>query len=93
MKLNDFFKSEDANKDGSKPWRPTYRWAGITASIILAVLIIAFFVLNIILKPYMRQRPLDITPWLDKSKKETKAGMPKQIKQGGQNGAVQNAAD
>ncbi|MDR1195006.1 MAG: hypothetical protein LBL00_00845 [Endomicrobium sp.] len=89
MKLNDFFKSESANKDGGKPWQPTYRWAGITASIILAVLIIAFFVLNIVLKPYMRERPLDITPWLDKSKKETKAELPKQnIEQDKQNGAV-----
>jgi hypothetical protein len=51
-----------------KPWSPTYKWFAKTAGIILAVLIVIFFALNIILKPYMRQIPAEITPWLDKSK-------------------------
>ncbi|MDR2426703.1 MAG: hypothetical protein LBD46_05960 [Endomicrobium sp.] len=91
MKITDFFKSKDlSNKDKSRPWIPTYRWMSITAFIILVILIIIFFVLNIILKPYMRKLPPEITPWLDKSKKEIRAEQPKQIEQGQQNDAVQS---
>ncbi|MCL2507518.1 MAG: hypothetical protein FWF00_07540 [Endomicrobia bacterium] len=45
-------------------WQPTYKWLGTVAAIILASLIVIFFVLNIMLKPYMRQIPPEITPWL-----------------------------
>jgi len=47
-------------------WAPTYKWFAKTAGIILASLIVIFFALNIILKPYMRQIPIEITPWLEK---------------------------
>lgn len=87
MKISKFFKSENSN-DGSTSWKPTYRWMGIVAGIILITLIIIFFVLNIVLKPYMRERPLEITPWLDKSKKEVKAEQPKQIEQDKQSGTI-----
>lgn len=50
------------------PWAPSYVWYAKTAGIILAVLIAAFFILNIFLKPYMRERPVEITPWLKKDK-------------------------
>ena len=49
------------------PWAPTYKWFAKTAGIILAALIVVFFALNIILKPYMRQIPMEVTPWLDKT--------------------------
>jgi hypothetical protein len=55
-------KSEDKI---AAPWAPTYKWFAKTAGIILAALIVIFFTLNIILKPYMRQLPPEITPWLN----------------------------
>lgn len=47
-------------------WRPTWKWHLKTLSIIYAALLIIFFMLNILLKPYLRQIPKDITPWLNK---------------------------
>jgi len=45
-------------------WKPTLRWHLATLSIIFTVLIALFFSLNFVLKPYLRQIPKDITPWL-----------------------------
>lgn len=59
-------KEENTEQNIVKPWQPTYKRMGITAAVIVVVLIITFFLLNIILKPYMRQRPAELTPWLDK---------------------------
>ena len=50
------------------PWKPTYKWLAKTAGIVLATLIVVFFVANIVLKPYMRHIPLEITPWLNTAK-------------------------
>lgn len=58
---------ESALKE-SYPWVPTYKWFAKTACIILASLIVIFFALNVILKPYMRQIPQEITPWLGNGK-------------------------
>jgi hypothetical protein len=49
-----------------QPWHPTYLWLAKTAGIIFVSLIILFFALNLWLKPYMRQIPPEITPWLEK---------------------------
>ena len=49
----------------AKPfWQPTYKWLAKTGGIILCALIVLFFAFNIILSPYMRKMPADITPWL-----------------------------
>ncbi len=45
-------------------WKPTWRWHATTLAVIYVVLIVLFFSLNFILKPYMRKIPKDITPWL-----------------------------
>ncbi len=69
-------KSEE-KQEINKPWKPTYKWMGVTAGIILAFLIISFFVLNIVLKPYMREIPMDVTPWLAEKKIEREIPAPK----------------
>jgi hypothetical protein len=70
-------KCQTENKDGAKHcrkcstaftpvalWRPSWKWHATVLTVIYATLIVLFFVLNIVLKPYMRQIPKDITPWL-----------------------------
>ncbi|OGS20877.1 MAG: hypothetical protein A2252_00580 [Elusimicrobia bacterium RIFOXYA2_FULL_39_19] len=52
-------------------WTPNWQWHAKTLGIIFGVLIILFFSLNALFKPYMRKLPKDITPWL-KSVQETK---------------------
>ena len=49
-------------------WRPTYKWFAITAGAILMLLTASFFILNIVLKPHMREMPPAITPWLNNGK-------------------------
>ncbi|MDR1942332.1 MAG: hypothetical protein LBQ47_08400 [Endomicrobium sp.] len=58
------FKDKTTDDDTLQTWRPDYKWLANTAGIILAALIILFFTLNLLLKPYMRQIPKEITPWL-----------------------------
>jgi hypothetical protein len=45
-------------------WSPTWQWHAKSLGIIYACLIIAYFLLNIFLKPYLRQIPMEVTPWL-----------------------------
>lgn len=47
-------------------WQPSWKWHLKTLGIIYLVLIIIFFTLNFLLKPYMREIPKEITPWLEK---------------------------
>jgi hypothetical protein len=54
-------------------WKPTLRWHLTTLSIIFTVLIVVFFSLNYVLKPYLRQIPKDITPWLKDIPKQEQA--------------------
>jgi hypothetical protein len=54
-------------------WKPTWRWHATTLAIIYAVLIVLFFSMNHILKPYMRKIPKDITPWLNDMPKQPPA--------------------
>lgn len=49
-------------------WKPGLSWHLKTLGIIYACLIIIFFVLNALLKPYLRTLPADITPWLQRQK-------------------------
>jgi hypothetical protein len=45
-------------------WQPTWRWHLRTLGIIYAVIIVLFFVMKSLLKPYVRQLPPEVTPWL-----------------------------
>ena len=49
-------------------WKPGWSWHLKTLGIIYVCLIIAFFAINALLKPYMRTLPKDITPWLHRQK-------------------------
>ena len=48
-------------------WMPSLKWMCKSFSVIMVVLVIAFFSLNFLLKPYMRDIPMEITPWLQKA--------------------------
>ncbi|MEA5000934.1 MAG: hypothetical protein VB017_03510 [Endomicrobiaceae bacterium] len=48
-------------------WMPSLKWMGKTLIIIYVLIIAAFFSFNILLKPYMRNIPVELTPWLDKA--------------------------
>ncbi|MCL1972782.1 MAG: hypothetical protein FWG57_07340 [Endomicrobia bacterium] len=87
--MADLLKSKNSDSVNA-PWKPTYKWMGVTAGIILVLLTVSFFVLNILLKPYMRERPAEITPWLSNSKKEMKAEQQPEIivENGGQNAGI-----
>jgi hypothetical protein len=50
-------------------WSPTKQWHLKTLAVIYAGLIILYFVLNWLLKPYMREIPPEVTPWLKKAQK------------------------
>lgn len=81
-------KCQMENKDTSKTcrkcgaemvqiplWKPTWQWHAKTLVVIYVALIALFFTLNHALKPYLRQIPSDITPWLkDVPKQQEKAG-------------------
>ena len=54
-------------------WEPSWRWHIKTLVIIYSVLIVLFFLLNLLLKPYMRKLPKDITPWLEKKSIQKKS--------------------
>ena len=45
-------------------WQPTWQWHAKTLGIIYAVLIVLFFVMKSLLKPYVRHLPPEVTPWL-----------------------------
>ncbi len=47
-------------------WKPSLAWHLKVIAIIYICLILIFFLLNYLLKPFMRQLPPEITPWLQK---------------------------
>lgn len=49
-------------------WQPTWAWHRKTLIIIYAAVLVAFFALRIALKPYVRELPPDVTPWLHEGK-------------------------
>ncbi len=57
-------------------WMPTLAWLSKTFLIIALFLVIAFFALNFLLKPYMRDIPAELTPWLDKTPQQTETAKP-----------------
>jgi len=64
-------KDQSKHENNKHTWKPDTKWLIKTFIIVYAMIIILFFLLNFFLKPYMRQRPMEITPWLDKNKIET----------------------
>ncbi|MDR2616678.1 MAG: hypothetical protein LBC22_02550 [Endomicrobium sp.] len=52
-------------------WKPTYSWYGKVFGTVFILLGISFFVLNIVLKPYMRKINPELTPWLNNKKMST----------------------
>ena len=67
-----------ADKDikEQETWMPTLAWLGKSFLIVAFFLVIAFFVLNFLLKPYMRNIPVELTPWLDKTPQQTETVKP-----------------
>ncbi len=55
----------DKGNSEEKTWMPSLKWLYNSLLIIAFLIIISFFALNILLKPYMRDIPMEITPWLD----------------------------
>jgi len=51
-------------------WKPSWKWHARTLVVIYVALIALFFTLNHVLKPYLRQIPKDITPWLKEMPKQ-----------------------
>ncbi|MFN3966988.1 MAG: zinc-ribbon domain-containing protein [Endomicrobiia bacterium] len=49
-------------------WRPTWKWHIKVLCAIFLFLIVVFFVLNALFKPYMRKLPEDVTPWLSQER-------------------------
>ena len=64
-------KEKYEQEDEQYSWKPDFKWLFKTFIFVYVFVIILFFLLNILLKPYMRQRPAEITPWLDKNKTES----------------------
>lgn len=52
-----------------KVWFPDLRWLLKVLIIVYVISIVGFFVANYFLKPYMRDIPKEITPWLNNSDK------------------------
>jgi len=56
---------QNENEQEAILWKPTYKWLAKVAGIIVVCIIVLFFALNVILRPYMRKIPIEITPWLN----------------------------
>ncbi len=54
------------NQKNKNIWFPSIKWLLKTLIIIYTVIIVVFFGLNYFLKPYMRDIPKEVTPWLNK---------------------------
>ena len=48
-------------------WMPSLKWLCKSFLVIMIILVVLFFSLNFLLKPYMRDIPTEITPWLQKA--------------------------
>ncbi|MEN3013780.1 MAG: hypothetical protein ABDH23_04090 [Endomicrobiia bacterium] len=47
-------------------WKPDIKWYLKVLLLIYIFIIVLFFLLNHLLKPYMRKIPPEITPWLQR---------------------------
>jgi len=60
----------EINETGSEKkyvWQPNLKWFLKVLITMYIFITIAFFVVNFLLKPYMRDIPKEITPWLNKT--------------------------
>ena len=48
-------------------WQPNLKWFLKVLITMYILITIAFFTVNFLLKPYMRDIPKEITPWLNKT--------------------------
>ena len=48
-------------------WQPNFKWFLKVLVTMYVLITIAFFTINFLLKPYMRDIPKEITPWLNKT--------------------------
>lgn len=51
-------------------WVPTWAWHRKTLLILFVGVLIAFFAARVLLKPYVRSLPPEITPWMHEGKSE-----------------------
>lgn len=54
-----------------KTWMPSLKWLCEVFLIIVFFVVMFFFILNFLLQPYMRDIPMEVTPWLDNSSQQT----------------------
>jgi hypothetical protein len=45
-------------------WQPTWHWHLRTLGIVYIVVLVLFFTMKSLLKPFVRQLPPEVTPWL-----------------------------
>ena len=60
----------EINETGSEKkyvWQPNLKWFLKVLITMYILITIVFFVVNFLLKPYMRDIPKEITPWLNKT--------------------------
>ena len=48
-------------------WQPNFKWFLKVLVTMYVLITIAFFTINFLLKPYMRDIPKEITPWHNKT--------------------------
>jgi hypothetical protein len=56
----------EKERNEEKTWMPSLKWLCVSFFIIAVFVTGTYFALNFALKPYMRDIPVEITPWLDK---------------------------
>ena len=59
--------ADDREIKEEKTWMPSLKWFCEAFLVIVFFVVITFFALNFLLKPYMRDIPMEVTPWLDKT--------------------------
>lgn len=55
---------KEKNQEIQNTWMPSLKWMLNVLAIIYVTIVIAFFSFNYLLKPYMRDVPKELTPWL-----------------------------
>jgi len=56
----------EKERNEEKTWMPSLKWLSVSFFVIVVFVVGTYFTLNFLLKPYMRDIPMEVTPWLDK---------------------------
>ena len=56
----------EKERNEEKTWMPSLKWLSVSFLVIVVFVVGTYFTLNFLLKPYMRDIPMEVTPWLDK---------------------------